>query len=95
VCILGLISQLVQCSFGKLHPKQKCFDDLCIPFCVGKQAADLSRFKSFSNKNLKSNHDLSNRIFIPQIEAQNVLKSQFKFKLLLGFAHHWITGPNN
>ena len=32
------------CNFGsKSHPKQKCFDDSCIPFCIGKQAADLSQ----------------------------------------------------
>jgi len=41
---------MVQFQFSiKLHPKQKCFDDSCISFCVGKQAADLSGFKSFLN----------------------------------------------
>jgi len=69
----------------KLHPRQKCFEDLCVPFCVGKQAADLSRFNFFSNRiakkfksNLKRNRDLFNGIFIVQIESPNVQKSRFK-----------------
>lgn len=37
-------SQLVWWNVGiKLHLKQKHFNDSCVPFCVGKQAADLSR----------------------------------------------------
>jgi len=69
----------------KLHPRQKCFEDLCVPFCVGKQAADLSRFNFFSNRiakkfksNLKTNRGLFNGIFIVQIESPNVQKLRFK-----------------
>jgi len=45
----------------KLHPQQKCFDDLCIPYCVDKQAADMSRFDFFfkmNRKNFKSQMEL-------------------------------------
>ena len=71
------VIQLVRCSFGiKSHPKQKCFDDSCISFCVGKQAADLSRFQIKSEIESRS-IDLLCRIFVVQIESQNVLNSGF------------------
>ena len=46
----------------KLHRKQKCFDDSCIPFCVGKQAADLPRYRFFSNRISKISNQISNGI---------------------------------
>jgi len=73
------VIQLVRCSFGiKSHPKQKCFDDSCISFCVGKQAADLSRFQIKSEIESRSfESTLLYRIFVVQIESQNVLNSGF------------------
>ena len=42
------------CNSGiKLHSKQKCFDDSCIAVCIGKHAADLSRFKFCFKSNCK------------------------------------------
>ena len=42
------------CNSGiKLHSKQKYFDDSCIAVCIGKQAADLSRFKFCFKSNCK------------------------------------------
>ena len=94
------VIQLVWCNFSiKLHPKQKCFDNSCIPFCACKQAADLSRFDSFlieSQKlqiksNLESNRDLLNRIFTARIESPDVLESLFRSQSRLGCAHHcWL-----
>ena len=66
------------------HLKQKCFSDLCIPFYICKQAADLSRFESFfpnkSQISIKSqeNRDLLGRVFIVEVESPDVLKSRFK-----------------
>lgn len=83
------ISQLVWCSFcPKLHLMQKCFDVSCIPFCFGKQAADLLWFQSFSQSNFKSNCDLLTQSFRVHIESRNVLKSGFKSCSWLGNAHH-------
>jgi len=57
------ISQLVRCSFGiKLHMKQKCFDPSCIPFCVHKQAADLSQYNFFSHRISKMFNQISDQI---------------------------------
>ena len=66
----------------------QCFDDSRISFCAGKQADDLSEFKSFSNRITKNSNqilksDLSNRIFIVQIESLNVLNRDLNPNRLL------------
>jgi len=87
------VVQLVRCSCGiKSHPKQKCFffDDSCIPFCVGKQAADLSRLKFFPNRIAENFHQISNRITIFWTES---LQFKSNLKICSNRNLNPITGP--
>ena len=76
-------SQLVRCNFGiKLHPRQKFFDDSCIPFCVGKQASWFVAITFFLSNRISENFNrisntrgLLKRLSIVQIKSPNVLKS--------------------
>jgi len=86
------VVQLVRCSCGiKSHPKQKCFFSRWFMHSVlrWKASSWFVAIEIFSKpnrrkfpSNLKSNHDLLNRIFAVQIESENMFKSQFK-------SHHW------
>jgi len=99
VALIISFYSLTKSSFAiQLHLRQECVDDLCIPFCVISEQLICHNltFQKSNRKilepNLKSNCGLLNRIFIVPVLSLNVLKSQFKSQLRLGFA---ITSPSN
>ena len=60
------------CNFGiKSRLKQKWFDDPCIPFASGKQAADLSRFNFFRIESLKNKYQIESRFFVSNLYTSN------------------------
>ena len=94
----GQSLSLSDAIFGiKLRQKQKCFGDSCIPFYVGKQAADLSRFKTFffksNRKKIQIRSQIESRSFESNLYSLNRISKgaeiAIKSQSRLEFAHHW------